>query len=286
MMFKCRFSYTLCSKPKMRYYVSALVFESNESTRRRDASQNIQFDDARHSSFPFYGIRSNKHPPSSSLSFYFFDPTSGSESIILQIALKLSSSLSSRFPQYIFLSLNSPYPQSGNGKMFLQQAFLSGICLFLINAIQIAKGFSAVPTAPLTRSSTFVRTTTTHLGAKEELSAEEKEAKMTKAMKAMTSFTNKYLQNTDTKLCQDKAIAAVVVKGLAEHKVQLGTPLCPCRFYEDKEAEAKDGYWNCPCVPMRERHECHCMLFLTEDNAFAGEEQVSMYIHSLFDSSS
>lgn len=34
-------------------------------------------------------------------------------------------------------------------------------------------------------------------------------------------------------------------------------------------------YWNCPCVPMRERHECHCMLFLTEDNDFAGEETVS-----------
>ena len=32
---------------------------------------------------------------------------------------------------------------------------------------------------------------------------------------------------------------------------------------------------NCPCVPMRERHECHCMLFLTEDNDFAGTEQVS-----------
>ena len=113
---------------------------------------------------------------------------------------------------------------------------------------------------------------------KEELSEEEKDVKMQKAMKAMTAFTNKYLQNTDTKLCQDKAVAAVVVKGLAEHKVQLGTPLCPCRFYEDKEAEAKDGYWNCPCVPMRERHECHCMLFLTEDNPFASEEQVSTII--------
>ncbi|MFM7577969.1 MAG: ferredoxin-thioredoxin reductase catalytic domain-containing protein, partial [Microcystaceae cyanobacterium] len=30
---------------------------------------------------------------------------------------------------------------------------------------------------------------------------------------------------------------------------------------------------NCPCVPMRERKECHCMLFLTQDNAFAGDAQ-------------
>jgi ferredoxin-thioredoxin reductase catalytic chain len=26
-------------------------------------------------------------------------------------------------------------------------------------------------------------------------------------------------------------------------------------------------------VPMRERKECHCMLFLTPDNEFAGEKQ-------------
>ena len=74
-------------------------------------------------------------------------------------------------------------------------------------------------------------------------------------------------------------------------------------------AEAKQGFWNCPCVPMRERkvsvqqtwfagnalavqlcittshtaatkshialpvQECHCMLFLTEDNDFRGEDQ-------------
>jgi ferredoxin-thioredoxin reductase catalytic chain len=106
------------------------------------------------------------------------------------------------------------------------------------------------------------------------MSEEEYQAAMEKATKSMTAFTNKYLQNTCTTLCTDKSVPAVVIKGLAEHKVALGTPLCPCRFYADKEAEAKDGFWNCPCVPMRERHECHCMLFLTEDNAFAGKDQV------------
>ena len=97
--------------------------------------------------------------------------------------------------------------------------------------------------------------------------------KLTKAIKAMTSFANKYCENTGTTYCDDLSIPAVVIKGLAEHKVTLGTPLCPCRHYEDKEAEAKDGYWNCPCVPMRERHDCHCMLFLTADNEFAGKGQ-------------
>ena len=82
-----------------------------------------------------------------------------------------------------------------------------------------------------------------------------------------------YCKNTGTTYCSDPSIPAVVIKGLAEHKVVLGAPLCPCRHYEDKAAEAKDGYWNCPCVPMRERHECHCMLFLTEENEFAGDSQ-------------
>ena len=108
-----------------------------------------------------------------------------------------------------------------------------------------------------------------------DMTPEERDIALEKATKAMTAFSNKYLENTCTKYCSDKSIPAVVIKGLAEHKVSLGAPLCPCRFYEDKEKEAKDGFWNCPCVPMRERHECHCMLFLTEDDAFAGEETVS-----------
>ena len=99
----------------------------------------------------------------------------------------------------------------------------------------------------------------------------EHEAKVAKALKAMTGFANSYVKNTKTKYCAELSIPSVVLKGLAEHKVALGAPLCPCRHYEDKQAEAKDGYWNCPCVPMRERHECHCMLFLTEDNEFAGD---------------
>lgn len=117
---------------------------------------------------------------------------------------------------------------------------------------------------------------TTYLDAKDpNMTDEEKEIAMDKALKAMTAFSNKYCENTGTTYCSDLSVPAVVIKGLAEHKVTLGAPLCPCRFYDDKEKEAKEGYWNCPCVPMRERHECHCMLFLTEDNDFAGDINVS-----------
>merc|ERR1712216_419539 len=109
----------------------------------------------------------------------------------------------------------------------------------------------------------------TKVVAAEDAAGEEKAAK---ALKAMTGFANSYCKNTGTTYCSDLSIPAVVLKGLAEHKVTLGAPLCPCRHYEDKAAEAKDGFWNCPCVPMRERHDCHCMLFLTADNEFAGDQ--------------
>ncbi len=94
-----------------------------------------------------------------------------------------------------------------------------------------------------------------------------------KTLAAMKKFAEQYAKRTDTYFCVDPSVTAVVIEGLARHKDELGAPLCPCRHYEDKEAEVKATYWNCPCVPMRERKECHCMLFLTPDNDFAGEQQ-------------
>ena len=138
--------------------------------------------------------------------------------------------------------------------------FITMVCLLAYSGT----AFAPIPVSTRMSSRLFVK----------EMTEEERTIAMDKAVKAMTAFSNKYLENTCTTLCADKSVPAVVIKGLAEHKVTLGAPLCPCRFYEDKEKEAKDGYWNCPCVPMRERHECHCMLFLTEDNDFAGKEQV------------
>jgi ferredoxin-thioredoxin reductase catalytic chain len=94
-----------------------------------------------------------------------------------------------------------------------------------------------------------------------------------KSLEMMRKFSEQYARGSGTYFCMDKSVTAVVIQGLAEHKDELGSPLCPCRHYDDKEAEVANGFWNCPCVPMRERKECHCMLFLTDDNDFAGEEQ-------------
>eukprot|EP00899_Mesostigma_viride_P002700 jgi/Mesvir1/12430/Mv00595-RA.1 len=93
------------------------------------------------------------------------------------------------------------------------------------------------------------------------------------SLEVMRKFSEQYASRSNTFFCVDKSVTAVVIKGLAEHKDTLGAPLCPCRHYDDKQAEAENGYWNCPCVPMRERKECHCMLFLTPENDFAGQEQ-------------
>ncbi|CAA6672514.1 unnamed protein product [Spirodela intermedia] len=94
-----------------------------------------------------------------------------------------------------------------------------------------------------------------------------------KSVEVMRKFSEQYARRSGTYFCVDKGVTSVVIKGLAEHRDSLGAPLCPCRHYDDKAAEASQGFWNCPCVPMRERKECHCMLFLTPDNDFAGSDQ-------------
>lgn len=94
-----------------------------------------------------------------------------------------------------------------------------------------------------------------------------------KTLEIVRKMSEQYAARSGTYFCVDKSVTAVVIQGLAEHKDTLGAPLCPCRHYDDKEAEVANGYWNCPCVPMRERKECHCMLWLTPDHDFAGTDQ-------------
>lgn len=90
------------------------------------------------------------------------------------------------------------------------------------------------------------------------------------SLEAMRKFSETYAERTGTFFCVDPSVTAIVIEGLAKHKDKYGAPLCPCRHYEDKNFEVQISYWNCPCVPMRERKECHCMLFLQPDNEFSG----------------
>lgn len=93
------------------------------------------------------------------------------------------------------------------------------------------------------------------------------------SLEAMRKFAEVYAHRTGTFFCIDASVTAVVIEGLSNHKDQYGSPLCPCRHYDNKKIEAQGAYWNCPCVPMRERKECHCMLFLKPENEFASTKQ-------------
>nr|YP_009395935.1 ferredoxin thioreductase subunit b [Dasya naccarioides]ARW65121.1 ferredoxin thioreductase subunit b [Dasya naccarioides] len=101
--------------------------------------------------------------------------------------------------------------------------------------------------------------------------------KIPKSFEAMYKFSEAYAKRTGTYFCLDFSVTAVVIEGLSSHKDIYGSPLCPCRHYDDKSKEVLNSYWNCPCVPMRERKECHCMLFLKEENEFASKyQQISL----------
>lgn len=106
---------------------------------------------------------------------------------------------------------------------------------------------------------------------------------MPKSFEVMHKFSQVYAKRTGTFFCNDLSVTAVVIEGLAKHKDKYGSPLCPCRHYEDKEKEVLNTYWNCPCIPMRERRECHCMLFLEKNNEFAGDVQ-DVDVNTLFNS--
>uniref|UniRef100_A0A0E0LYV6 Ferredoxin-thioredoxin reductase catalytic chain, chloroplastic n=2 Tax=Oryza punctata TaxID=4537 RepID=A0A0E0LYV6_ORYPU len=59
-----------------------------------------------------------------------------------------------------------------------------------------------------------------------------------KSLEIMRKFSEQYARRSNTFFCSEKSVTAVVIKGLADHKDQLGAPLCPCRHYDDKAAEA------------------------------------------------
>jgi ferredoxin-thioredoxin reductase catalytic chain len=94
-------------------------------------------------------------------------------------------------------------------------------------------------------------------------------AELLKIIDSMKQFAESYAKSTDTFFCTDLEVTESVILGLSKNKELFGAPLCPCRYYDNKEDEIQLAYWNCPCVPMRERKECHCMLFLQPGNEFS-----------------
>lgn len=81
----------------------------------------------------------------------------------------------------------------------------------------------------------------------------------------MRNFVEKYCAKSGTVTHPEPGITDAVILGLAHHQETLGKPLCPCRFYPDKAAEAKHRTWICACDDMQVYKYCHCLLFVTED---------------------
>jgi ferredoxin-thioredoxin reductase catalytic chain len=81
-------------------------------------------------------------------------------------------------------------------------------------------------------------------------------APSSESLEVIRKFAETYAQRTGTYFCSDLGVTAVVLEGLARHKDELGGALCPCRHYEDKQAEVSQAFWMCPCVNGRSAIAC------------------------------
>ena len=84
------------------------------------------------------------------------------------------------------------------------------------------------------------------------------------AMQKMRNFVQKYCEKSGTTTHPIDDVKEGVILGLAANVDQIGRPLCPCRFYPDKNEEVKHRTWICACDDMQIYKYCHCLLFVTE----------------------
>lgn len=84
-------------------------------------------------------------------------------------------------------------------------------------------------------------------------------------LEKMRRFVDNYCKKSGTTTHPDNEITEAVVVGLAKHKEDLGKPLCPCRFYPDKQEEVTHRTWICACDDMQIYKYCHCLLFVNEE---------------------
>lgn len=81
----------------------------------------------------------------------------------------------------------------------------------------------------------------------------------------MWRYARKFAEKSGTVFHPGPEVTEAVINGLAANVDQLGRPLCPCNFYPDKEAEARQRRWICACDEMQMYKYCHCLLFVRED---------------------
>jgi ferredoxin-thioredoxin reductase catalytic chain len=82
-----------------------------------------------------------------------------------------------------------------------------------------------------------------------------------KSLERMRHFVKNFCEKSGTATHPNAEVTDAVVHGLAHHVDTLGKPLCPCRFYPDKQEEIKHRTWICACDDMQIYKYCHCLLF-------------------------
>ncbi len=85
-----------------------------------------------------------------------------------------------------------------------------------------------------------------------------------KSRKRIEKLVEVFTKKSGTMTHPDNVVTDAVVEGLAGHLDELGKPLCPCRFYPDKQEEVQHRTWICPCDDMQIYKYCHCLLFVDE----------------------
>ncbi len=106
-----------------------------------------------------------------------------------------------------------------------------------------------------------------------------------KNVQKMRNFVEKYCEKSGTTTHPVEGIAEEVILGLARYSDELGRPLCPCRFYPDKNEEIKHRTWICACDDMQIYKYCHCLLFVNEEGLpiteYLPEDHEGRAIHGL-----
>ena len=85
------------------------------------------------------------------------------------------------------------------------------------------------------------------------------------AIRRMRVFVEKYNAKFGTTVSPVEGVTEQVILGLAKNVDELGRPLCPCRFYPDKNEEVKHRTWICACDDMQIYKYCHCLLFTDQE---------------------
>ena len=86
-----------------------------------------------------------------------------------------------------------------------------------------------------------------------------------KAMQRMRRLVENFTDKSGTYTSPVEGVTESVILGLAQNVDEVGRPLCPCRFYPDKNEEIKHRTWICPCDDMQIYKYCHCLLFVDQE---------------------